>query len=176
MVQSRISKHLKHEKMYVPQKIFICPGSCLERHRFSDFSLQDHSIDTCCNKNSCSTHKTNIIATIKVKGALLLPRHLKWICIPLPHSIKVRALCDSKNVLPWLSQPPLKLKRFEANGTSEILDKMPRRFQDKVVSRKIQSVVPLWEYLSQNYLTLNSGGRDLIGTKKISNSIQDKSS
>ncbi|XP_075168937.1 uncharacterized protein LOC142241083 [Haematobia irritans] len=140
----------------------------LELHGFSDASIHAYSAAVYCRfvDDTGHTHVKLIaaktrVAPIKQKslpclelcGALILSRLLKRIKEALPHkSIDIRAWCDSTIVLCWLSQPPIKLKTFEANRTSEILEILPHpdalsafKLSSKVLVSTVNDYNPLHE-------------------------------
>ncbi|XP_075158009.1 uncharacterized protein LOC142231279 [Haematobia irritans] len=138
------------ENFAIDRFIYNTHHSPLELHGFSDASVQAYSavIYARCVENLDSPQVKIIAAKTRVApikqrtlpqlelcGALLLARLLKRVKEAVcAEKITVRLWCDSTIVLSWLSQPPIKLKTFEGNRTSEILETAPRRLWNHVSS------------------------------------------
>ena len=132
-------------------RLVHCGAETIELHGFSDASIQAYSAavyarfvdETGVTHTSLLAAKTRVapikqqsLPRLELCGALLLSRLLTRVVESLSsHSTTIHAWCDSTIVLSWLSQPPIKLKTFEGNRTSKILDKIPRSAWNHVSSK-----------------------------------------
>ena len=128
-----------------------CDAETIQLHSFSDASIQAYtaavyarfvdengSIHTSllAVKTRVAPIKQQSLPRLELCGALLLSRLLNRVVESLSsHSTTIHAWYDSTIVLSWLSQPPIKLKTFEGNRISKILDKIPRSAWNHVSSK-----------------------------------------
>ncbi|XP_036342479.1 uncharacterized protein LOC118751769 [Rhagoletis pomonella] len=122
-----------------------------ELHAFSGASLKAYAAAVYCRfvndtgqsnvsliaaKTRVAPLKTVCLPRLELCGALLLTCLVKVILDSMPHrTIRIYAWCDSMIVMSWLSIPPVRLKTFVANRTSEILDTLPRNVWHNVASK-----------------------------------------